>query len=171
MNEVLRRKVLGWINIGPLGTLEGRQRDMELTADALGADAVGMILDLLVAAEIDGGDEDFLDSALEFAQVYAARFPQVTASAGLSRLSILGPASIVTVLGATGERDIVPRLLDVIDARRSPVDVVIALVDCLAELGGEASREGLEALQGGEGVHPEVAEEIGVALRVIESRR
>lgn len=85
-------------------------------------------------------------------------------------MSDRGPASVVAVLGATGERGVVPRLLEVIDTERAPVEVVIALVDCLAELGGEASRAALEELQAQDGLHPEVAEEIGVALRIIESR-
>ena len=86
-------------------------------------------------------------------------------------MSADGPANIVTVLGATGERGIVPRLLEVIDTLSSPVDVVIALVDCLAELGGETSRKALEEMHEREGLHPEVVEEIGVALQIIESRR
>ena len=169
MNETLRRKILGWINIGPLGTIEGRQRDIRLTADALGADAVGTILDLLTEAEADG-DEDFLDSALELGEAYAARFPKVTASAGLSRLSNLGPVSVVAVLGATGDRSVVPRLLEIIDTRRATVDVTIALVDCLAEIGGDASRAALEELRSREGLDSEVAEEVGIALQIIESR-
>lgn len=129
----------------------------------------GHDLDLLTEAEADG-DEDFLGSALELAESYAAGFPRVMARAGLSRLSTHGPASVVAVLVATGERGIMPRLLEVIDARCSPVDVVIAFVDCLSELGGEASRAALEELQEREGLDPEVVKEIGVALQIIADR-
>ena len=169
MTEALRQKVLGWINIGPLGTLEGREQDIRLTVDALGEGAVATILDLVVEAEAED-DEDFLASAHELAEVYAARFPKVTADTGLSRLSAHGPASVVVVLGATGERGIVPTLLQVIDTRSAPVDVVIAFVDCLAQLGGQESREALEELGRREEVHPEIAEEIEIALESMKGR-
>ena len=37
MIEELRRKVLGWINLGPLGTIDGREQDMRSTVEALGS--------------------------------------------------------------------------------------------------------------------------------------
>jgi len=168
MNEDLRRKILGWINIGPLGTIEGREHEMRLAVEALGEGAVDMVLDLLVEAEADRGDVQFFDTALELGQMYAARFPNAMASVGMSRLSAHGPASVICVLGSTGERRIVPRLLEVIDTRRASIDVVIELVDCLAELGGGESREALEGLRGREGLDAAVVEEIEIALRVME---
>ncbi len=167
MKRELQRKILGWINIGPMGSIEGREEEIRATVDALGEEAVSVVLDVLIEAEA-GEDEEFLDSAEEFADMYAARFPQVMAKAGVGRLSPEGPASIVSVLGSTGERGLVPRLLGVIDTRRASAGVLIALVDCLGELGGEVARVALEELRGRGDLELEVVEEIGVVLQLME---
>lgn len=169
MSEPLRRKLLEWMNVGPLGTLEGRAHDIQRTIDALGEGAAPSLLDLLVALEAER-DEALFDAALELAEAYAARFPAATAHAALPRLTAHGPASIVAVVGSTGLRSLVPTLIQAVDAQRAPVPVVVEWVDALGELGGPAAREALEELRGRGGQAAEVVEEIEIVLAILASR-
>jgi hypothetical protein len=166
--EEFQAKLVGWQSLGPFGSIQEMDADMVAAVGALGPEGAVWVAEALAAAADSSQTER--RTILEFAEVYADRFPLELAGAGARCLAPGGPPLLVLALGSTRVRWLIAKIREIVEPPHVQDDLVVAAASSLGELGGPEARTLLTELQHRPGLSAEALREIEIALQSLERK-
>lgn len=151
--------------LGPFKTIEEVYDSMESRALSLGPGDADTLAAL--AAKLARQRHRRLNVLSIFLQKYAEQNGEVFAESLLRELGPDGPPLLLDLIGSTGARKAIPRVVDTLDIERGGSDLLVAWAGALGELGGKEAEELLHQLEGRPGLDQRTAAEVRIALECI----